>query len=53
MFYTPRMPASAWGAAMPGSPVLGGDDGGIDPATIFMVPVDRWSDGEPAAPMKM
>ena len=53
MFYTPRLPAAAWGAALPGSPVLGGDDGGIDPATIFMVPVDRWSDGEPAAPMKM
>ena len=53
MFYTPRLPASAWGAALPGSPVLGGDDGGVDPATIFMVPVDRWSDGEPATPMKM
>jgi len=53
MFFTPRLPAAAWGAAMPGSPVLGGDDGGIDPATVFMVPVDRWSDGEPATPMKM
>lgn len=53
MFFTPRLPASAWGAGAAGSPVLGGDDGGIDPATVFMVPVAQWSDGEPATPMKM
>jgi hypothetical protein len=53
MFFTPRLPASAWGAGQPGAPVLGGDDGGIDPATTFMVPVAKWSDGTPAEPMKM
>ncbi|MGZ6020779.1 MAG: hypothetical protein ACXWKO_19100 [Phenylobacterium sp.] len=53
MFYTPRLPPAAWGAGLAGSPVLGGDDGGIDPATVFMVPVDRWSDGTPATAMKM
>ena len=53
MFFTPRLPPAAWGAGLKGSPILGGDDGSIDPATVFMVPVDRWSDGEPAAPMKM
>lgn len=53
MFYTPRLPASAWGAGKPGAPVMGGDDGGIDPATIFMVPVGKWSDGSPDKPMTM
>jgi hypothetical protein len=53
MFFTPRMPAGAWGANLPGAPVMGGDDGGVDPATTFYVPVAAWSDGTPADPMKM
>jgi hypothetical protein len=54
MFFTPRAPAAAWGAGLPGSPVLGGDDGGVDPATTFMVPVGKWSDGTSASgSMKM
>ncbi|HLZ77599.1 hypothetical protein [Phenylobacterium sp.] len=53
MFFTPRLPASAWGAGAAGSPVMGGDEGGVDPATTFMVPVAKWSDGTPDAPMKM
>ena len=54
MFFTPRTPAAAWGAGLPGVPLMGGDDGGLDPATVFFVPVDRWSDGAPVpAPMKM
>ena len=38
---------------LPGSPVLGGDDGGVDPIIVFFVPVGVWSDGTPADPMKM
>ena len=53
MFFTPRAPAAAWGAGLPGSPVAGGDDGGVDPATVFMVTVGKWSDGTPAPAMKM
>jgi hypothetical protein len=53
MFFTPRMPAAAWGANMKGSPVGGGDNGDIDPATVFLVPVGAWSDGSPAPPMHM
>lgn len=32
---------------LPGSPVLGGDDGGVDPTIVFFVPVGVWSDGTP------
>ncbi|MGH7023553.1 MAG: hypothetical protein ACREEB_08180 [Caulobacteraceae bacterium] len=53
MFYTQRMPAAAWGANLPGAPVMGGDNGDVDPATVFMVPVAHWSDGSPAPPMRM
>ena len=54
MFFAPRAQASAWGANLPGSPVMGGDDSGVDPAIVFFVPVGAWSDGTPApAPMKM
>ncbi len=50
MFHLPRMDAASWGANLDGSPVV------IDPVhhewpepeTIFMVPVDHWSDGTPA-----
>lgn len=54
MFYTPRDPAGpmAWGANLPGSPVMGGDVG-IDLATVFMIPVAKWSDGTAAEPMAM
>jgi hypothetical protein len=47
MFFTPRMPGSAWGANLPGVPVQGGDNGGIDPATLFYVLMPTWSDGTP------
>lgn len=53
MFFTPRMPAAAWGANLPGAPVMGGADSGVDPATVFYVPVGAWSDGTAADPMKM
>jgi hypothetical protein len=47
MFFVPRTPAAAWGANLPGAPVMGGDNGDVDPATIFMTPVWAWSDGTP------
>jgi len=47
MFWVPRMPASDWGANLPGSPVAGGGTE-IGPVTTFFVPVGMWSDGTPA-----
>jgi hypothetical protein len=44
MFFLPETPALAWGAGLPGSPVIEGQDP-EDHLTIFMVPVGKWSDG--------
>lgn len=44
MFFLPEAKAAAWGADVPGSPVLTGQDPS-DRVTIFMVPVNMWSDG--------
>ena len=44
MFFVPTTDAKAWGADLPGSPVLADDDP-QDRLTIFMVPVANWSDG--------
>jgi hypothetical protein len=52
MFFTPRLPAAAMGAGLPGVPMFSAD-GGVLPETTFMVPVATWSDGTPATPMKM
>ncbi|HEY4247151.1 MAG TPA: hypothetical protein VGM64_09860 [Lacunisphaera sp.] len=35
---------SAWGANLPGSPVIAVTDD-LDHVTVFMVPVEKWSDG--------
>ena len=48
MFYTPPIPTADWGANLPGTRVLG-TDAGVNPYTIFYVPVTRWSDGTPDA----
>jgi hypothetical protein len=50
MFFVPLTDPTAWGAGLPGSPVLALKDipGRL---TIFLVPVGRWSDGT-AAPLK-
>ncbi len=52
MFHLPRgMGAASWGANVDGSPVVFDTDHhdlGPEPETIFMVPVDHWSDGTPA-----
>ena len=49
MFHIPTTDASSWGANLPGSPVLLDTrfPVGPEPETIFMVPVDNWSDGTP------
>jgi hypothetical protein len=44
MFFVPRTDAASWGADVPGSPILSGDDP-QDNLMIFMVPVGKWSDG--------
>ncbi len=44
MFFVPLTEPETWGAGLPGSPVLGAQDkpGRV---TVFLVPVERWSDG--------
>ncbi|HEY1605863.1 MAG TPA: hypothetical protein VGF77_09730 [Allosphingosinicella sp.] len=49
MFYMPPMPISDWGAGLPGTQVHGAD-AGVDPYTMFFVPVGAWSDGSPDGP---
>jgi len=49
MFFVAGDSAKSWGANVPGSPVLAADDP-EERATIFMVPVGKWSDGTPASP---
>ncbi len=44
MFFVPFTEAKAWGADLPGSPVLAAEDA-PERMTIFMVPVGEWSDG--------
>jgi hypothetical protein len=44
MFFVPLTDAAAWGASLPGSPVLGMKDT-EDRMTVFLIPVAKWSDG--------
>jgi hypothetical protein len=46
MFYTPPIPTTDWGADLPGTRVFS-TAAGVDPYTIFYVPVAAWSDGTP------
>jgi hypothetical protein len=52
MFYLSPTDGSAWGADLPGSPVVLAPQfaSAPDPFTLFMIPVRHWSDGT-AAPM--
>jgi len=52
MFYVPQTDSLAWGADLPGSPVMLNPQfqGAPEPLTEFMIPVLKWSDGT-AAPM--
>lgn len=49
MFLLPSTDAAAWGAGMPGSPVLVAQDS-PNHMTIFMIPLSTWSDGSAAPP---
>ncbi len=46
MFWAERTEPKSWGAGMPGSPVIAGEEipGRL---TVFMIPVGKWSDGTP------
>jgi hypothetical protein len=50
MFYAPLMDSAAWGADLPGSPVMQNLQfhGAPEPITVLMVPVSKWSDGTAA-----
>jgi hypothetical protein len=49
MFFLPVTDPAAWGAGLPGSPVLGVKST-LDRLTLFLIPIGQWSDGT-AAPM--
>ena len=44
MFFVPLTDSSAWGADLPGSPILGSEDK-LNRLTVFLIPVAKWSDG--------
>jgi hypothetical protein len=44
MFYLPKVAPAVWGAGVSGAPVLA-DDSGLEPVTVFFIPVPKWSDG--------
>jgi hypothetical protein len=48
MFFVPDTDPEAWGAGLPGSPVIGVKDT-LDRFTLFLIPVGHWSDGTSAA----
>jgi hypothetical protein len=48
MFFQSHTAMAAWGANLPGSPVMGAE-GNPDETTIFFVPVGQWSDGTTAS----
>ena len=47
MFFAPLTDSAAWGANLPGSPVIAFK--GTEGMTIFLVPVVKWSDGTAAS----
>ncbi|HWY59645.1 MAG TPA: hypothetical protein VNZ03_34600 [Terriglobales bacterium] len=50
MIYAPLTEGAAWGADLPGSPVMlaGQFQGAPEPVTVFLIPVPNWSDGTAA-----
>ena len=50
MIYAPLTQGAAWGADLPGSPIMlsGQFQGAPEPVTVFLVPVAKWSDGTAA-----
>jgi hypothetical protein len=52
MFHIPKTDGASWGANLDGSPVVVAPFRVVpEPETLFLVPVDKWSDGTPAPPM--
>jgi len=49
MFFLPQTDPQTWGANLPNSPILAGDDP-QDRLTVFLVPVAKWSDGTADSP---
>jgi hypothetical protein len=52
MFYLPHVDGTAWGADLPGSPVmlaLKQFPGAAEPVTMFIIAVHKWSDGTAAS----
>jgi hypothetical protein len=47
MFFEPHTNTAAWGAGLPGSPVMA-SEGAPDETTVFFVVLNAWSDGSPA-----
>jgi hypothetical protein len=47
MFFAPPTDPAAWGAGLPGSPVIAFEDT-WEQLTVFLVPVTKWSDGTAA-----
>jgi hypothetical protein len=50
MFFAPATDPEAWGANLPASPLLAAQDP-AERLTIFLLPVDNWSDGTPGPTM--
>ncbi len=48
MFFVPKTDGIAWGAGLPGSPVMVVQES-REPTTTFIIPVSKWSDGTAAA----
>ena len=48
MFFLPQTDPLAWGAGLPGSPVIAFNDA-VEHLTVFLVPVGQWSDGTAAS----
>jgi hypothetical protein len=48
MFFTPETDSKAWGADLPGSPIITFQNS-EERLTVFLIPVRRWSDGTPAS----
>ena len=49
MFFTPKTDSKAWGADLPGSPIITFQNP-EERLTVFLIPVRRWSDGTPGPP---
>ncbi len=48
MFFVPLTDPAAWGAGLPGSPLIGVKDD-LGRLTVFLLPVAKWSDGTAAS----